>query len=77
MACMCGDPYCWSCGPAQGNNRCEICGRWSEDGGCVDPKACDAKAKEADDQDRRRERAIADQMEEIAIFPWIDDPDCE
>lgn len=46
MPCMCGDPYCGSCGPAQGNDRCEICGKWSWDGGCADPKACDAKAEE-------------------------------
>ena len=28
MACMCGDLCCWSCGPAQGNHRCPICGEW-------------------------------------------------
>lgn len=40
MACMCGDLCCSSCGPAQGNHRCENCGKWSMDGGCDDPAAC-------------------------------------
>lgn len=32
MPCMCGDPMCWSCGPAQGydlsdyETRCDRCG---------------------------------------------------
>jgi hypothetical protein len=37
---MCGDTYCRSCGPAQGNNLCEACGAWDDDGGCKDPEAC-------------------------------------
>lgn len=45
MACMCGDIYCWSCGPAQGNYKCHVCGAWSADGGCADPAKC---AKEPD-----------------------------
>jgi len=28
MPCMCGDTYCWSCGPAQGNYQCDNCGNW-------------------------------------------------
>lgn len=44
MACMCGDPYCGSCGPAQGNTRCYYCGAWEADGGCADPAACEAQA---------------------------------
>jgi hypothetical protein len=39
--CMCGDLFCSSCGPAQGNCKCSNCGRWSADGGCEDPEACD------------------------------------
>lgn len=31
MPCMCGDTCCWSCGPAQGNSRCPICGAWASD----------------------------------------------
>lgn len=42
MACMCGDLYCGSCGPAQGNGRCGWCGAWALDGGCKDPAACEA-----------------------------------
>lgn len=44
MSCMCGDLYCGSCGPAQGNGRCYNCGAWAMDGGCADPAAC-AKAE--------------------------------
>jgi len=32
MPCMCGDTQCPSCGPAQGNSRCSICGKWADDG---------------------------------------------
>jgi len=32
MPCMCGDTHCPSCGPAQGNTRCVICGAWADDG---------------------------------------------
>ena len=32
MSCMCGDPCCWSCGPAQGNSRCPICNEWISEG---------------------------------------------
>lgn len=39
--CMCGDTYCRSCGPAQGNGYCDACGAWAADGGCVDPKKCE------------------------------------
>lgn len=49
MPCMCGDIYCWSCGPAQGNQRCPNCGHWSDDGGCADPAACALANREADE----------------------------
>jgi len=42
MACMCGDLYCLSCGPAQGNYRCPQCGKWSGEGGCDQPEVCNA-----------------------------------
>lgn len=48
MACMCGDLYCWSCGPAQGNSKCEVCGKWAMDGGCDEPEKCLAIAQEND-----------------------------
>jgi len=44
--CMCGDTCCFSCGSAQGNSRCEICGKWTEDGGCDNPKECEEVANE-------------------------------
>lgn len=44
MACMCGDLCCPSCGPAQGNHRCSVCGAWDSDGGCDDPVACEQQA---------------------------------
>jgi hypothetical protein len=37
---MCGDPYCPSCGPAQGNYQCPTCGAWKLDGGCAFPQQC-------------------------------------
>ncbi len=40
MPCMCGDTYCYSCGPAQGNSQCDVCGEWSADGGCSNPEKC-------------------------------------
>jgi hypothetical protein len=32
MPCMCGDTHCPSCGPAQGNSQCPLCGAWLDDG---------------------------------------------
>lgn len=32
--CMCGDLQCPSCGPAQGNWKCPLCGTWVDEG-CV------------------------------------------
>jgi hypothetical protein len=32
MPCMCGDTCCPSCGPAQGNWKCPLCGAWASDG---------------------------------------------
>lgn len=56
--CLCGDTRCGSCGPAQGNNRCEICGIWDDEGGCIDAKACEDAADEMnrllDEQATRR-----------------------
>lgn len=40
MHCICGDYYCLSCGPAQGNHHCPVCGSWSWDGGCEDEDQC-------------------------------------
>ena len=40
MSCYCGDTHCRFCGPTQGNNRCEACGAWDDDGGCQTPERC-------------------------------------
>lgn len=61
MACMCGDLYCWSCGPAQGNSKCHICGKWDMDGGCDEPEKCLAIAQE---QDRAENELMAKWIEE-------------
>lgn len=29
--CDCGDLYCGSCGPLQGNTKCYGCGEWAMD----------------------------------------------
>jgi hypothetical protein len=47
---MCGDTHCRSCGPRQGNNRCEACGAWDDDGGCKDPEACKVKLKKMEEE---------------------------
>ena len=31
MSCLCGDICCNSCGPAQGNWKCPICGEWASE----------------------------------------------
>lgn len=57
MACMCGDLYCGSCGPAQGNFKCRQCGMWSMDGGCANPAKCnalEAAAVEAEYEDWKK-----------------------
>lgn len=60
MPCMCGDFCCNSCGPAQGNRRCYVCGEWESDGGCAEPEKC--KAEEA--KLAAEEREIAARIEE-------------
>ena len=57
--CMCGDPFCSSCGPAQGNYKCSNCGKWDMDGGCDDPDACALAVQQM-------EEAMAKQEEEWA-----------
>ena len=56
MPCMCGDLYCYSCGPAQGAWQCDMCGAWDDT--CVDKERClqeedaywDALAKDLNDE---------------------------
>lgn len=38
MPCMCGDIQCSSCGPAQGNYRCPVCGIWADEGCACTPE---------------------------------------
>ena len=45
--CLCSDPECCFCGPFYGNDFCEQCGRWSGEGGCENPAACQAAEIEA------------------------------
>lgn len=57
MMCMCGDFYCRSCGPAQGNHYCDECGKWTDEGGCDNPEKCEA-AIIARDQRMAEEEAM-------------------
>ena len=59
--CLCGDPYCPSCGPAQGNYKCPNCGTWSADGGCQDQAGCVAANKACDE-------AMAKELEEAQLI---------
>lgn len=57
--CMCGALDCESCGPAQGNHKCWVCGAWTFDGGCANPDACNAA-------NERAEQAYQDEQAEAA-----------
>ena len=52
MPCMCGDIYCRSCGPAQGNHYCSNCGEWQDEhgepGSEHDNERCAAAVAEVD-----------------------------
>ena len=61
MPCMCGDYYCGSCGPAQGNYKCSVCGMWYADGGCENPEKCEEEARIADEE-------LEQQLEEAERF---------
>jgi hypothetical protein len=80
MACMCGDYCCWSCGPAQGNWKCPICGEWASEGcehiadddsdllpGDVKPEF-KAAAEAAMQREREAEDAMARQLEEEKTY---------
>ena len=66
--CLCGDLYCSSCGPAQGNLRCPYCGAWDADGGCKDPKACEDQA----DRDRLADELILGSLDDAADRYWAE-----
>ena len=62
MPCMCGDTHCPSCGPAQGNYRCPICGAWADD--CCDHFDEDGHLKpefHAEAEERARQEALAEE----------------
>jgi len=62
--CLCGDLYCSSCGPMQGNSKCPVCGAWEADGGCADTEKCQAESDRMDReyaaQEEEEDRLIAD-----------------
>ena len=72
MSCMCGDLYCKSCGPAQGNWQCSICGAWSAEGGCEKPQECAAQEqREAEAEAAYYEGLAAQEAEERAYWEEI------
>ena len=63
MTCLCGDIFCPSCGPAQGNYRCYNCGAWEVEGGCEDPEKCEAALASLGDRMLELEEEIAEAAE--------------
>lgn len=63
---MCGDTCCSSCGPAQGNFKCTICGEWASEG-CehIDENTGDIKPQYQAEADRiiEAENKMWEQME--------------
>jgi hypothetical protein len=69
MACMCGDTQCWSCGPAQGNWKCPICGLWADD--CcehIDEETGDIKPEFAEELKLAQAREAAFWDEYVKAF---------
>lgn len=70
MPCMCGDCCCPSCGPAQGNWKCPLCGEWASEG-CkhISPrtgklyKKYEKEAAAAEKAEREAEDKIYEQWE--------------
>ena len=67
--CMCGDPCCNSCGPAQGNWRCPLCRNWVyfsegcdhfDESGNVLPEFAEAM-KQKEFEREEAEAAVADE----------------
>lgn len=77
MACMCGDTHCGSCGPAQGNWRCDLCGAWADDGcehfdaetGEVKPEFAAAMCDAIDRQTAEAAEAFMESMDDQAPVP--------
>jgi len=80
--CMCGDFCCPSCGPAQGNVRCPICGEWESEGGCENPEKCQAESERRDkaealayERENLRDKMIAHYAKEDNCNFWDVDED--
>ncbi len=60
--CLCGDTQCPSCGPAQGNWKCPICGEWA-DNGCdhIDDDGNLKQEFQAEAEERNRLECEADE----------------
>lgn len=70
--CMCGDLCCPSCGPAQGNSKCLVCGNWLSEG-CENPAECEAKLPAAIERERLAVEAEAKEWAELdRLQPEID-----
>ena len=63
--CMCGDPYCPTCSPA--NSRCLVCGRWLIGGGCEDPAKCAGKEEKLVTQLEK----LREMMDPLGIFDMM------
>ena len=69
--CLCGDTHCSSCGPAQGNSKCPLCGAWMDDccehfdeeTGELKPEFV-AEAEKVYENERLADQAYAAQIEE-------------
>lgn len=72
MSCMCGDYCCPSCGPAQGNSKCELCGQWASEG-CIHINSRTGNYKKkylkAVEEAARKEDAMLEELAEL----WNED----
>jgi len=72
---MCGDTHCGSCGPAQGNWRCPLCGAWADDvcehmaddGEGLKPEFHAAAAAIAEAEAKADEQLVKDLADEEAL----------
>ena len=74
MPCMCGDPYCGSCGPAQGNYRCYNCGKWAMDGGCDKPEECNKALEESAKAEAEWEERMARDSRDVSDAEFWNTP---
>lgn len=74
--CLCGDLYCGSCGPAQGNHRCGNCGEWADEHGEPGSEHDDDRCSEAMKVQAEAEYEWEQEMEkhEEAIKHLLDEP---